>query len=80
MFDLGGKRKEAPIKGDRRQLTDAMNIPKRPPIPKPMTPDIADFPKQDSIIAFIYKTSQQASCEVGNSKRRGPTALMLGSF
>lgn len=35
------------------QRTDAMNIPKRPPIPKPMTPAIADLPKQDSIIAFI---------------------------
>ncbi|KAK5627399.1 hypothetical protein RRF57_003114 [Xylaria bambusicola] len=32
-----------------------MNIPNRPPMPKPITPDIADFPKQDSIIAFIYK-------------------------
>ena len=49
------------IVGDRNgrgrevKRTDAMNMPKRPPMPKPITPDIADLPKQDSIIAFIWK-------------------------
>lgn len=29
--------------------TDAMNIPKTPPIPKPITPDMRVLPAQDSI-------------------------------
>jgi hypothetical protein len=39
--------------GDDGKRTDAMNIPKRPPIPNPITPDITDLPKQDSIMALI---------------------------
>lgn len=31
------------------ERTEAMNMPKRPPIPKPMTPDMTDLPRQDSM-------------------------------
>ena len=30
-------------------LTDAMNMPNKPPMPKPMTPDMTLFAKQFSI-------------------------------
>jgi hypothetical protein len=35
-------------------LTDAMKRPKRPPMPKPMTPDMMAFPAQEFIASCAY--------------------------
>jgi len=43
-----GKEEEARIGGQR---TEAMNMPNRPPMPKPITPDMTDLPRHDSIAA-----------------------------
>lgn len=45
---MGDKEGEVRIGGQR---TEAMNMPNRPPMPKPMTPDMTDLPRHDSIAA-----------------------------
>jgi hypothetical protein len=39
------------------ERTEAMNMPKMPPMPNPMTPDMTDLPRHDSIAAWTYISS-----------------------
>lgn len=37
------------------ERTEAMNMPKRPPIPKPMTPDMTVLPAQEFITSWNFE-------------------------
>ncbi len=60
-------------------------MPKRPPMPKPITPDMTDLPRQDSIAACIYTKSKVSVFSSPQRMSRvavgaGRTALTLGSM
>lgn len=54
-------------------------MPKRPPMPKPMTPDMTDFPRHDSIAACTCTGSRQLSGSAPAAASEGRTARTLGS-
>lgn len=43
--------------------TEAMNMPKRPPMPKPITPDMTVLPRHDSIAACICPRCNERKTE-----------------
>ncbi|RCI17398.1 hypothetical protein L249_2091 [Ophiocordyceps polyrhachis-furcata BCC 54312] len=51
-----------------------MNMPKRPPIPKPITPDMTDLPTHDSIAACTCMRKRKSA------RARVHTARTLGSW